>query len=537
MNHRILASGLALLIAISTVPPAEATFPSKTVAHWEISQSQELNDPDYDRLQTLVREKKYTEALDLLARKKTAGPRESTPPILEGFVLNEMGKYPAALEAILAGQAIESRHPAIHYGFCQVYRNLGKLDLSERGCFIAIELHHETPEVYYESAQTQAAGGNMERAARELKTAARLAPGNGVYQRELGMALYYLGRIDEADQAFQEALRIDPGDLDAAYQLAYLYAARKNADAAKKYIMIILESRREHPKRKSAEILLDYVKNKEFDKLPLNVEPHQYHLGRSQALYREGRYGLSLLEIETAARLKPEDRRTQEILIGMTSLLSRLEPAEKAVRHFIELSQGNAAAEAKAYQELGDIRLLQGKIDEARTFYEKAKALGDPAGLAKMSLDEFPEAGHTRAPAISPLLIDPAEAMNQKGEVFAHYGMYQRAIAIYSMAIRMNPEHLDSQLNIATAQYKSRKYSRAISILERLLVTHPNHEHILAHRLLLAQAYVKNGDLADGLKNLEIVVRISPQTVDFIKTDPAFENLRPMEAFQKLVNR
>ncbi len=535
MNHRILTCGLALLIATMTGSTASATFPGKSIAHWEISQSQELNDPDYDRLQTLVSEKKYTEALDLLAAKIAAGPKESTPPVLTGFVLNEMGKYQEALEAILSGLAIESRHPAIHFGFCQVYRNLGVLDPSERGCYIAIELHHENPQVYYESAKTQAAKGDMDRAVRDLETAAHLAPENADYRREQGMGLYYLNRIGEAEKAFQEALRIDPSDLDSAYQLAYLYAAQKKSDDAKKYIMHILESRREHPKRNSAEILLGYVNNEEFDKLPLKIDPHQYHFGRSQALYREGRYGLSLIELETAARLKPDDTKTLEILIGLTSLLARLEPAEKAVNRFIGLSQGNDSAMAKGYQEMGDIRLLAGNLEEAKTYYKKAEALGDPAGLAKMSLAQFPEASHSRAPAIGELLIDPAEAMNQKGEVFAHYGMYERAIAIYSMAIRMNPNHLASLLNTATAQYKSGKYSRAISILERLLITHPNHEDILAHRLLLAQSYVKNGDLADSLKNLEIIVRINPQAKEFIKADPAFESLRPLPAYQELI--
>lgn len=532
MMSRIAACGLALALAAT---PAGATFPSKTVAHWEISLSQELNDPDYDRLQTLVKEKKYNEALELLGRKKAAGPRESTPPILEGFVLNEMGRYPEALDAILTGQALESRHPAIHFGFCQIYRNLGEVDPAERGCFIAIELHHESPEVYYESALTQAAKGDMERAAQDLKAAIRLDPSNGGYQRELGMALNYLNLIDDADKAFREALRLDPGDLDSAYQLAYLNAARKNGDEAKKFIMHILESRREHPKRKPAEILLDYIDKQQFDKLPLNIDPHQYHMGRSQALYREGRYGLSLIEIETAQRLKPDDMKTLEILVGMTSLLSRLEASERAVQKYIALSKENRQALAKGYQELGDIRLLQGRLEESKSFYEQARDQGDPAGLAKISLDEFPGPGHAPAPALNPLFVDPAEAMNQKGEVFAHYGMYQRAIAIYSMAIRINPDHLGSLLNTATAQYKSGNYSRAISILERLLVTHPAHENILAHRLLLAQSYVKNGDLADGLKNLEIVVRMNPKMVDFIKSDPAFESLRPLDAYQNLV--
>ena len=108
-------------------------------------------------------------------------------------------------------------------------------------------------------------------------------------------------------------------------------------------------------------------------------------------------------------------------------------------------------------------------------------------------------------------------------------------VGIYSMILRMDPVNLTALLNTATVNYKKEKYNRVISILERLFVIHPNHEHIIAHRLLLARSYVMKGDLGDGIKNLEIVVKMNPGVKRIITLDPAFEKLRALESYKALV--
>jgi outer membrane protein assembly factor BamD (BamD/ComL family) len=100
----------------------------------------------------------------------------------------------------------------------------------------------------------------------------------------------------------------------------------------------------------------------------------------------------------------------------------------------------------------------------------------------------------------------------------------------------MEPSNLPALLNMATVNYKSEKYNRTISILERLLIIHPRHENLLSHRLLLARAYVMKGDLGDGLKNVDMAIRLNPNSRQMIAADPVFEKLRGLEGFQKLMN-
>ena len=64
---------------------------------------------------------------------------------------------------------------------------------------------------------------------------------------------------------------------------------------------------------------------------------------------------------------------------------------------------------------------------------------------------------------------------------------------------------------------------------------HPNHENIIAHRLLLARAYVMKGDLGDGVKNLAIILKLNPGVKKVIISDPVFEKLRALESFQTLI--
>ena len=106
---------------------------------------------------------------------------------------------------------------------------------------------------------------------------------------------------------------------------------------------------------------------------------------------------------------------------------------------------------------------------------------------------------------------------------------------MYSLALRIKPNHLPIMLNTATAYYNSENYGKAISILERLLLSHPSHEDILAHRILLAQAYIKSDNRGKSLKNIAIAIKLNPAIKHSIKGNPVFEPLKNISAYKKMV--
>jgi tetratricopeptide (TPR) repeat protein len=533
----LLVSFLSFNILFTT--PALATYPTPDIAHWELSVSDERNDADYKEAQDLVEQKKLDAALALLNKKIEELPKEASPVILKAFVLHEKGLAKESLENLLIAFKMERQHPALHFAFCQIHRKLGNAIISNRACIIAAQQHHKNPLAHYEYAKTLMGMGNSMEALKELTHAENLDPKNSSYPYEKGMIFLYQNNNNEAEKTFKKALSINNKNIESAYQLAYFYATQDKDELSKIYVNKVLEMGLQHPKVESAKLLRDYILTNQIGKLPKTVSPQKYHLGLSKSLYQKKEYGLALIEIETAGKLNPTDLKTQEILVGMYSLFLRLDKAEKTLLQLIESANDKDPIKSRSYQEWGDIAVLRGKMKAATERYEKAKELGDPQGIAKITLKEFPDLNTpvNKLP-LNPneLFINPTNSLNRKGEIFAHFGMYNRALGIYSLVLRMDPSNLTALLNMATVNYKNKKYNQAISILERLLVIHPNHENLLSHRLLLARAYVMKGDLGDGVKNVDIVLKLNPNAKQMIVLDPVFEKLRGLEGFERLMN-
>ncbi len=535
---KVLVSVLSIFL-LNVINPflAQATFPGENIIFGKRGQSNEQNDEALMKAYNLATQKNYKEALNLIDLRIKASPKVATLYVMRGLVLNEMKEYLFANKALNQGLSIEARHPGIQYGFCQVYRNLGMSEPSLQACRIAEEMHIRAPEAHYEYAQTLIATGEMTLANKSLSTAAALDPNNPQYHYQKGMNFYYLNQYDDAENSFIKALSIDSTDVDSAYQLAYIYAAQKKASLAKQQIAKVLKIKKTHPKIQSAKLLLEYVKKNALDKLPLKIISHDYHVGRSKSHYQSGDYGLALIEIETAEKLKPGDLQIKEIFIGLTGFLLRINKTEKAIKKMISIAGETDIISAKGYQELGDIEVLRGNLSKARTYYEKVLKLSDPNGIARQTLDELPKSNGPKTVPLkrTEVFIDPNIALNRKGELFAQHKMYKRAIAIYSLASRIKPNHLPTMLNTATVYYNSKNYGKAISILERLLISYPSHENVLAHRILLAQSYVKSNNRGKSLKNIAIAIKINPAAKTIIKANPAFEILQEMDEFRNLI--
>ena len=248
-----------LFIATVLSGPANATYPSPDIAHWDLSLSNERNDPDYQKVRDLVSQKQFDEALSILDGKITNQPKEATPEILKALILNEKDDPKKALDVLLVGFKKERQHPALHFAFCQIHRKLGNGLISEKACIIAAEQHRNDPLAHYEFALTLMARGKAKEANKELGESVRLDPKNSKYTYEQGMVFNYLNQNDKAEKSFKQAFSLDKNNIDAAYQLAYLYATRNNKEQAEVYINHILDNHRNQPKANSAKLLREYI--------------------------------------------------------------------------------------------------------------------------------------------------------------------------------------------------------------------------------------------------------------------------------------
>lgn len=516
--------------------PAEALFPSTDITLWNEYQAKgDRKNPVYLEIHKLVHEKNYDQAMILIDNAHQDRPEKGTPLILKSLLLYELKRYDESYAILQKGRNIQPRHPAISFAHCRIYRIMGNVELSDQACKIAAHQHPNSKDTHYQFAQTLAAMGYMVLANKELKRASELDASNPTYHFERGMNFFYLNDLENAERAFLKALALNPDDVESGYQLGYLYALQKKFKQAETHLNRIWQTRQDHPKVEAARTLIELIKKGDTGKLPAQVDAHNYHLNRSQSLYQTGQYGLSLFEIQTAARIKPNDKATHQILVAISSLLLRIDLTEKSVKHLIDAHPDDKILQAKGYQELGDMKVMRGQLDQARDYYKKSETMGDPDGLAKNSLAELPSLTPDTRPALdkNEAFFDPAKALNRKGEVFAHYAMYQRALALYSLALRIHPGHLMSKLNMAAAYYKIGAPHKTITLLERTLISHPNHEHILAHRALLARAYAQKGNKEGAIENLKLIQKIKPSILRALRGDPAFKDLKDHELFRQ----
>lgn len=516
--------------------PAEALFPGTDITLWDEHQAKgDRKNPVYLEIHKLVQEKNYDQAMILIDNAHRDHPEKGTPLILKSLLLYELKRYDESYNILQKGRSIQPRHPAISFAHCRIYRIMGNVELSDQACKIAMHQHPNSKDTHYQFAQTLTAMGYMVLANKELKRAAELDASNPTYHFERGMNFFYLNDLENAEQSFLKALALNPDDLESGYQLGYLYALQKNFKQAETHLNRIWQTRQDHPKVEAARALIELIKKGDTSKLPAQVDAHSYHLNRSRSLYQTGQYGLSLFEIQTAARIKPNDKATHQVLVALSSLLLRIDLTEKSVKHLIDAHPDDKILQAKGYQELGDMKVMRGQLNQARDYYKKSEAAGDPDGLAKNSLAELPPQTPDTRPALdkNEAFFDPVKALNRKGEVFAHYAMYQRALALYSLALRIHPGHLMSKLNMAAAYYKMGAPHKTITLLERTLISHPNHEHILAHRALLARAYAQKGDKEGAIENLKLIQKLKPSILRALRGDPAFKDLKGHELFRQ----
>lgn len=531
----ILGVGMTLGLMVLSLP-AEAGFPGMDITLWDEHQAKgDRKNPVYLEIYKLVDQKKYGEAMQLIDRAHRQNPQKGTPLILKSLLLYEMKRYKESYTVLQEGRDIQRRHPAIPFAHCRIYRIMGNVELSDQACKIAVHQHPNSKDSHYQFAQTLTGMGYMELANKELARAAELDASNAIYYFERGMNFFYLNDLENAERSFLKALSLNPDDMESGYQLGYLYTLQGNFTQAEVHLNRIWQTRQDNPKVEASRALIELIKKGDTDKLPAKVDRHNYHLNRSRTLYQSGEYGLSLFEIQTAARIKPEDKATHQIMVAIASLLLQLDLTEKSVKELISAHPDDKVLQAKGLQELGDMRVMRGQLDQARDFYKKSETMGDPDGLAKTSLAELPpQTPDTRSALDSTEpFFDPANALNRKGEVFANYGMYQRALALYSLALRTQPGNLMSKLNMAVAYSKMGNPHKAVSILERALISHPDHEHILSHRVLLAKAYAQTGNQEKALENLKIIQKTKPSILRVLRADPAFEDLKENEIFRQ----
>lgn len=159
---------------------------------------------------------------------------------------------------------------------------------ADRSFQIMSELMRTSPESawgHFANAEVQESLQHYDTAIHEYENALKAEPGMpGVHYR-LGRVLLLASQspesMEKASQAFEQELRVSPGNADAAYELGEIFRRQENYDAARDYFSRAV---REHPEFVEARI------------------------GLGRTLLKQGHAAESVVHLREAARLDPSNK-------------------------------------------------------------------------------------------------------------------------------------------------------------------------------------------------------------------------------------
>jgi tetratricopeptide (TPR) repeat protein len=291
--------------------------------------------------------------------------------------------------------------------------------------FLFFKQQHKSAERYYNDALDLYQAGEYEKALQELSRG-ESAPGNLTeIHYTKGLCYQQLDKPEEAKLAFQQALSINPEDVDALYSLARIHYNEDDPDVA-----------------------LAYAELAESISSPNGDEQVSYLLG---LIYeQQGRVEDAIRSYEFSLSINPE-----QVLVGI--FLSKLYVKSQDYAKAIELLRAMAEHDPNNLEVFYELSLCLAKVGEWEETIKYCKRVIeiDPKytkgynqlGLAMYCTNRLEEAvdNYERA-----LVIDPtyATAINNLAYTYEKMQKYEKAIEKFQMYLPYTEERPDEKTEL-----------------------------------------------------------------------------------------
>jgi tetratricopeptide (TPR) repeat protein len=313
------------------------------------------------------------------------------------------------------------------------------------------------------------------------REAHRLDPEAFAWAYYLGVLAASNGDVEDSAQAFEQALKLRPGDLPSLIRLADIELERSNPEEARGFYQRAAEL---NPALAVAEYGLGRVAvARENPKLAIE------HFGKALAIqpdasvihYNLGQAYRQLGELETA---QIHLSRSGKVRVAMADPLMH-ELTSLAVGAGPHLSRGNAA-------------IRDGRLAEAISEYRLAVAADPNSAKAHLSLGSaLARSGDLDGAAAefkAAVLLEPsARAHSDLGVVLGELGEDELSLQHLRRAIELEPELVKAQLNLANALARLGHHEEAVAVYRRGLQDDPSN----------VQAHFTLADLLVQVANLE----------------------------------
>ena len=326
---------------------------SETIRHTRVLEAGG-EPPELPQAEDLIQKHNYSAAEPLLHKALDKNPASYVAWFDLGFVENELGRTDDSIAAYRKSVAAK---PDVFESNLNLGIQLAKTGQPDAEKFLraATQLKPTSHVALGQERAWLSLGHDLEQskpddALAAYKQAAILQPKDPEPQLDAGLLLEKQGHFADAEQAYKQALALDPSS-DAITGLANIYMRGRRFPEAAEYLRKLVA---EHPDEAAA------------------------HLQLGRVLAAEGKNDDAIAELEAAAKLSPPDLTAQRDLADLYAAAGKNDQAEAAYKALIVAHPDNA----ELHEALGQALLRQKKFAPAQQEFLAAIKLKPTYGEA-----------------------------------------------------------------------------------------------------------------------------------------------------------
>lgn len=478
-----------IVAAAATVPLYASLDELSGRAHQLLAEPQ----PNPDLLHEIARQARVFRAFELaeslLARCLKLAPHRVDSLFLLARTQSDLGRPEQATQLYEAVLLRLPNHQKATYNLGVLARRVGNLERAEALLTraVAISSGRVKSKALHQLGLTHGAAGRWDAAAQFLREAVELRPDATRYWLDLGHAEQQLGRLDDAQFAYEKALALNRRLADAHAAMGSLQEQRGNHARAASHFTRAVKLDSDNP---------DYRKA---------LARHSLVEGNAS----EARKGFGWLAQNAASEA---DRAYAEAMLALLNrdferMLTQLKRADDLFPGGYDYAVEQAAVvlhEQKQYENaraLLDMLLARPSpspdvlLSAARTA-SRLEQWADAEALLRRCLKSRPES---------------SEAWFQLGRVLSERGDLGGAMAAYRSSLVRNPDARNTRLNLAVLYARSGNEREALLLYEQLLRSHPRYTPALVNR---ARLHERAGRVSAAVADLELALRVASEDAD-----------------------
>ena len=392
-----------------------------------------------------------------------------------------------------------------------------------------IEIDPSSAAAFYLLGTIQAQAGDYDGATESLTEAVRLNPRAAEAQVQLSRITLARGNSAEAVWFAQEAAKSAPGDPLPRLTLARGFIAQGQTDRAAAELAGLLK---QYPDAAPVRALSAAVKvqqknyagaRQEYERA-LKIDPTSIDALTGLAMLEVSQNNTAAARARVDAEMAGSSNRPEVVALAARVYVAGKDypKAETLLRHLIQIDRDNVLG----YSLLGQVYLIQQKLDEARIEFEQRARLNPRDATARLMAAMIFEAQRNRSEAKrlydEVLTIDGRSviAANNLAYLYAEDGEnLDRAVALAQSASQQARDNPAVRDTLGWVYYRKQVFDLAILAFEESVEKDPNNP---LYRYHLGLAFAKQGNLGRARLAFESALKIKP---DYEEAQQALKSL------------